>query len=207
MNAMASPSPPSPPPSDLSHPLDPNMTVRQGLADYLAENGFDVREYTAPTFRLKVLGRYFDVPNTRDRQWAIPLHDLHHVATGYGTDFAGEAEIAAWELSGGCRTWVVYYLNLTALSLGLAIAPRRVLEALRAARSARALYRQPLGYEEALALTIGELRERLGVPREGLATRGRRLHTDAQERWSGESRVAEAYCPYAERPSTEVRAS
>lgn len=160
--------------------------VREGLAGYLAENSFEVREYTAPTFRLKLLGRYFDVPNTRDRQWAIPLHDLHHVATGYGTDFAGEAEIAAWELRGGCRTWVVYYLNLVALSLGLAVAPTRVFASLRAARSARALYRQPLRYEEALSLTIGELRERLGVPREGLATRGRRLHTDAQERRDGQ---------------------
>ena len=166
--------------SDLSRPLDARVPVKKGLDEYLSENGFQVSEYTAPTVRLKILGRYHDFPNTRARQWAIPLHDLHHVATGYGTDWVGEAEIGAWELRAGCRTVIVYYLNAMAVLIGAAIAPRRVLAAWRAARSARALYRSPMTYEQALSMTIGELRAHLGVPEEGLATAGRRLHPDAQ---------------------------
>jgi hypothetical protein len=75
---------------------------------------------------------------------------------------------------------IVYYLNAMAVLIGSAIAPRRVLAAWRAARSARALYRSPMTYEQALSMTIGELRAHLGVPEEGLATAGRRLHPDAQ---------------------------
>lgn len=159
--------------------------MKDGLDEYLAENGFDVQEYTAPTVRLKFFGRYIDLPNTKARQWAIPLHDLHHVATGYGTDWVGEAEIGAWELRAGCRTAVVYYLNAMAVLIGLAIAPRRVLAAYRAAAGARSLYRTDLPYEQALRRTAGELRAHLGVPAEGLAIGGRRLHTDAQAKRDG----------------------
>lgn len=166
--------------SDLSRPIDARVLVKKGLDEYLAENGFDVREYTMPTVRLKVFGRYMDLPNTKARQWAIPLHDLHHIATGYGTDWVGEAEIGAWELRAGCRTAIVYYLNTMAVLIGLAIAPRRVLAAYRAAGAARSLYRAGLSYEQALGMSLGELRAHLGIPSEGIVTGGRRLHTDAQ---------------------------
>lgn len=166
--------------SDLSRPIGARVLVKKALDEYLAENGFDVREYTKPTVRLKVLGRYFDFPNTKARQWAIPLHDLHHVATGYGTDWVGEAEIGVWELRAGCRTAMVYYLNAMAVLIGLFVSPGRVLAAYRAAGSARSLYRAGLSYEQALGMTAGELRAHLGIPAEGIATGGRRLHTDAQ---------------------------
>jgi hypothetical protein len=51
--------------SDLSRPLDARVPVKKGLDEYLSENGFQVSEYTAPTVRLKILGRYHDFPNTR----------------------------------------------------------------------------------------------------------------------------------------------
>lgn len=167
--------------TDLSQPLPAGTSVRDARDQYLAENGFLISEYTSPTFRLKVLGRYFDLPNSRDRQWAIPLHDLHHVATGYGTDFVGEAEIGVWELRAGCRTWVVYYLNATAAFIGLFLAPRRMLAAYRAAKGAKAIYRQAFTGDDALSMTVGDLRQRLGIPPTGLATVPRRLHTDAEE--------------------------
>lgn len=167
--------------TDTSHPIDAGVRVGDALDEYLDENGFDAAEYTAPTFRLKVLGRYHDAVNTRDRQWAIPLHDLHHIATGYGTDWAGEGEIGMWELRAGCETPVVYALNLAAVTIGLMVAPARVLAAYRAARGARSLYRSNLSYKEALAMTVGELRAHLGVPATGIAGE-RRLHTDAEDR-------------------------
>lgn len=167
--------------TDTSRPLDARMRVKDGLDAYLDENGFDIAEYKAPTFRLKVFGRYFDARNSPDRQWAIPLHDLHHLATGYGTDWVGEAEIGIWELRAGCRTFIVYWLNAMATLIGFVIAPGRVVAAYRAARGAHALYRQGLSYEAVLEMTIGELRARLGVPEEGLAGE-RRLHTDAEAR-------------------------
>ncbi len=165
--------------TDTTRPFEPTLRVEDARTDYLAENGFDVAEYTSPTFRLKLLGRYFDVRNTPDRQWAIPLHDLHHLATGYGTDFLGEAEIGAWELRAGCETFIVYYLNSMAVLFGLFLSPRRVLAAFRAAKGARSLYRAPLPMDQALSMRLGDLRSHLGVPRSGIAN-DRRLHEDAQ---------------------------
>ncbi len=152
-------------------PLPPALTVRAAREVYLAENGFTTDEYTAETFWLAILGGRFRVtlPNPPPRRWAVALHDLHHVATGYGTDFIGEGEVGLWELMGGCETWVVYGLNAGAAMLGFAIAPRRLIQAYRDASTAKALYRQGGKVDDWLDLTLGELRERLGIPREGLA--------------------------------------
>src|SRR5215831_934949 len=145
------------PPRPSRAPLAPSLAVGAARDAYLAENGFDLAGYTADTFEVEVFGRTFTATNSADRKWAIPLHDLHHVATGYGTDLVGEAEIGAWELVGGCSTLIVYWLNATAVMIGLLIAPRRTLAAFRDAHRAKTLYRQPHDLEQVLGLTVGEL--------------------------------------------------
>jgi hypothetical protein len=152
-------------------PLPPTLTVRAAREVYLAENGFTTEEYTAETFSLMILGGRFKVtlPNPPPRRWAVALHDLHHVATGYGADFIGEGEVALWELMGGCETWIVYLLNVLAAMFGVVLSPRRMLAAYAGARTAKALYRQDVKLDALLDMTLGDLRERLGVPREGLA--------------------------------------
>ena len=129
-------------------------------------------------------------------QAAIPFHDLHHVATGYGTDFVGEAEVGMWELRAGCETAVVYFLNGMAVLIGLSLSPRRMLAAYRAAKGAQSLYRAPVPVEKLLAMRVGELRAHLGVPDKGIGVE-RRLHEDARllrERQIGTS--------LADRPAT-----
>lgn len=152
-------------------PLPPTLTVRQARDAYLAENGFTTDEYTAETFSLFIFGGRFKVklPNPPPRRWAIAIHDLHHVATGYGANFVGEGEIAVWELMGGCETWVVYLLNASAAMMGCVLAPNRMLQAYKDARPAKALYRQGMKVDALLDMQLGDLRERLGIPREGLA--------------------------------------
>jgi hypothetical protein len=167
--------------TDTSCPIDGAVRVQSARDEYLAENGFSASEYTQPTVRLKFFGRYFDFPNSPSRQWAIPLHDLHHVATGYGTDFLGEAEVGMWELRAGCETPVVYFLNAAAVLIGLCLSPRRILAAYRAAKGARTLYRAPLPMEQLLAMRVGDLRSHLGVPGQGVGVE-RRLHEDARLR-------------------------
>jgi hypothetical protein len=78
---------------------------------HLAANGFSLRDYEAPTFTVGIFGLSLKFPNTEGRKRAVPLHDLHHVLTGYGTDWIGEAEIGAWELGGGCNSFITYFLN------------------------------------------------------------------------------------------------
>ncbi|MDC3953418.1 hypothetical protein [Polyangium jinanense] len=152
-------------------PLPPTLTVRQARDAYLAENGFTTDEYTAETFSVMIFGGRAKVtlPNPPPRRWAIGLHDLHHVATGYGANLIGEGEIALWELMGGCETWIVYLLNASAAMGGFVLSPRRMLQAYRDARPAKALYRQGMRVDELLDMPLGDLRERLGIPREGLA--------------------------------------
>lgn len=130
---------------------------------YLAANSFSVRDYDTSTFTIGVFGLSLKLPNTEGRKRVIPLHDLHHVLTGFGTDWVGEAEIGAWELRAGCRTLIAYFLNASGVVIGLFLSPVRVWRAFRAARGQRTLYYDPAPYDRLLQMTVGELRNRLGI--------------------------------------------
>jgi len=142
--------------------------ARRALEEFLSRNGLSRSEYAAPTYVVDLFGWKVRLPNPRSRRRMVPLHDLHHIATGYGADLASEAEVGAWELRAGCTTPMLWFVNLSAALLGLFIAPRRTLRAFAAGRGHVTLYRLQLGHEEALAWTVGELRRRLGIPLEGL---------------------------------------
>lgn len=158
-------------------PFPAHWTVRQGLEVYLAENGFTKDEYSAPTTKASFLGIPFRLPNTPRHAAAIMRHDLHHVATGFGTDLRGEAEVSAWELRGGLSGIGAYVgaIVLSIIGLGAFIAPVRCLRAYRHGRTN--LFREE-GYEALLDLTVGELRVKLGLPPEGIAGH-RELHSQA----------------------------
>lgn len=144
-------------------------TVQQARDTYLDANGFSMEGYTAPTFELPILGREVSFPNPPTRQRAIARHDLHHALTGYGTDYAGEAEIGVWELRAGCNTAFLWFINLTAVAIGLVIAPRRMLRAFHDAAGARSLYLDARSYDELVALDLAQLRRDCGVPQGGIA--------------------------------------
>src|SRR5207237_3640950 len=142
-------------------------SVRRARDAYLAENGFTVAAYDARWTPVSFFGVRFAVPNTRRHRWGIMLHDLHHVATGFGTDLTGEGEISAWEISGAPRLGP-YVGSIVAggALMGLALAPRRALAAVSASRGGSSpfgLAEAPGGYESLLALTLGALRARLGL--------------------------------------------
>ncbi|MBL8953238.1 MAG: hypothetical protein JNK82_20840 [Myxococcaceae bacterium] len=149
--------------------MNPTTNVAQAFQQYLDENGFNVDEYTKPFVTMTLGPLKLTMKNRPARQKAIPLHDLHHVSTGYGTDLAGEAEIGTWELRAGCPNAFLVLINFAAMVLGLFIAPRRVLRAWRDAKGARSLYTQELTFEALGKLTVGELRAHLGVPHDGIA--------------------------------------
>ena len=171
----------APPPSEPSRarPLPAEWTVERGRDAYLAENGFSVAGYDAAWTPASLFGVRFRVPNTARHRWAIMWHDLHHVATGYGTDLVGEAEVSAWECRGGLRPLGLYTgaIVLGLALLGLVVAPRRTVAAFRAGR--RSLFQEPVAYPDALALTVEDLRELLDLPAAGLASTSRRLHPAA----------------------------
>lgn len=176
----------------LECPYPSAWTVRRARDAYLEENGFTVASYADKWTGATVFGIPIKVPNTPRHAWAIMLHDLHHVATGYGTDMRGEGEISIWEARRGLKPLGLYVASIIVFGSlgGVLMAPRRALAAWRAAAS-----RTPslfaggdtdADYEALLALTVGELRTLLSVPHEGLVT-SRALHAQAPKRIAEES--------------------
>jgi hypothetical protein len=149
--------------------------VREARARYFADNGFSEASYSDRWVKLKLgpIPIYF--PNSPSRKRAIPLHDLHHVATDYKTSWTGEAEIAAWEIGGSCTTyWAAWMLNLGGFAYGLAIAPRRVYRAFIRGRHSKNLYHSGWS-DDLLGLSVDELRTRLGITDRPVATARDRL--------------------------------
>jgi hypothetical protein len=140
-----------------------NLLMEEARNLYFAANGFSIRDYVAPTFTIGIYGFSLKFPNIESRKRVVPLHDLHHILTGYGTDWMGEAEIGVWELRAGCNSFVAYFLNGSGVLIGLFVSPRRIWRAFRAARGQRTLYREPVPYDRLLQMTVGEIRARLGI--------------------------------------------
>lgn len=158
------------------------MRVREARDRYLEENGFSLHHYEAPTFTITLFGQTWTLPNVAARRRAVPLHDLHHIASGYGTALIGEAETSAFELRGGINSLFLWCFKLAAVIIGLFLAPRRVARSFAVAHHSRTLYADDTPYEALLALSLGELRERLGIPLDGLADRPSSLHARAPRR-------------------------
>jgi hypothetical protein len=101
-------------------------------------------------------------PNTASRVRSAKLHDLHHLALGYKTDWPGEVEIAGWEIASGCarHPWA-WLLNLGAFAVGIALFPKRLYRAFLRGRHAANLYREVFPETELRNRTVGWLRRRL----------------------------------------------
>jgi hypothetical protein len=141
-----------------------SSTVRDARAEYFAANGFSEASYTDRWVTIGKLGPIrIGFPNSASRKRAIPLHDLHHVATGYATTWTGEAEIGAWEIAGGCTDhWAAWVLNSSAFAFGLVLAPRRTYRAFLRGRRSRTLYHT--GWDATLLdVSVGALRRRIGL--------------------------------------------
>jgi hypothetical protein len=107
----------------------------------------------------------FYFPNWPSRVAAARLHDLHHLATDYETDWPGEAEIAAWEIASGCaRYHAAWILNFGGFGAGLVVAPRRLFRAfLRGRRAKTNLYKSGFDESRLNDITVGMLRDQLGL--------------------------------------------
>jgi hypothetical protein len=143
---------------------DDALPLRAARERYFRDNGFAPDGgYGDPWVKLQMGPLALRLPNTPERVRSVRYHDLHHVATDYATDWTGEAEIAAWEIASGCADHrAAWLLNLCAMAIGLAIAPRAVWRAFLRGRRSRNLYREPWS-DALLEPKVGELRARLGL--------------------------------------------
>ena len=144
--------------------------MREARDLYFKQNGFSMDHYSASTFTIKLAGIPFTFPSTASRKRALPLHDFHHILTGYRTNWVGEAQIGAWELRAGCNSFITYWLNGWGVVIGLFMSPRRVWHAFRSARGQHTLYRESEPYAALLELSVGALRRKLGIPPAGFVS-------------------------------------
>jgi hypothetical protein len=141
------------------------LSLQEARDRYFQDNGFGADGgYADDWVDLKIAGIPTPFPNTALRKRAVPFHDLHHIVTGYGTDFPGECEVSAWEIGAGCKREVVaWQLDLGLTFLGAVIAPRRTFAAFVRGRRGRSFYGED--YASLLALEVCEAKRRLGTDR------------------------------------------
>lgn len=146
---------------------DLTLTVGEARRRYFERAGFPQDGgYSAAFVELARLGPIpIGFPNSDSRRRAVVMHDLHHIATGYETDWAGEGEISAWEIAAGCgRFPFAWFINLQGMVMGWVVAPGRTWRAWVRGRHSRSLYAE--GCTDALLRErVDGLRARLGLDR------------------------------------------
>lgn len=157
-----------------------SWTVTEARAAYFAENGFTTEAYDAPSATATLFGLDVRYPSTPNHRRALRAHDLHHVATGFGSDHLGEGEISAWELGSGLGGlgWYVRAIVLLGVAVGFLFSPARIVRAFRLGRRSSNLFGADADLTAIERLRVGELRAFLGLPPDGLS-RERGLHDRA----------------------------
>jgi hypothetical protein len=101
------------------------------LREHLAASGLPVDSGVSQRWIwVRFLGIPVVFPNFDARRAVLVTHDVHHLLTGYCTDWRGEAEIGGFEIASSCRRfWAAWFFNLGGFLFGLVIAPRRTFAA------------------------------------------------------------------------------
>lgn len=140
------------------------LTLQEARQSYFEANGFPPDGgYDAKWVKLQAGAVVFGIPNTAARVRAVRFHDLHHLITGYDTDWKGEFELSAWEVAGSCRGYVgAWILDIGGLAAGLVTVPRAVFHAFVRGRHSRNFYEQSWS-DDILEGTVGDARRQLGL--------------------------------------------
>jgi hypothetical protein len=125
-----------------------------------ADGGYDADHVT-----MKVARNYaFYIPNWNARRKALLKHDIHHMVTGYKSDFKGELEIASWEVGSGCWPyWAALALDLHGPAFGFWINLPRVFKAFVLGLRTRNLYSDIVSDKDVVNMTLQEVRDVLGL--------------------------------------------
>ena len=146
-----------------------DCTIAQALPMFYEQYGLSADGGASePTVKIIIYKKFcFYLPNIAARKKAVLKHDIHHIVTGYKSDFKGESEIAAWEVSTGCtHYWVGWALDLSGMALGVLYNLPGVFRAFVRGRRTKNLYHDTIPDQAALNMTVNELREKLGLDTE-----------------------------------------
>lgn len=119
------------------------LTLREARAVFYHRNGFP-QDGGAQAQRWAPFGcrdLKVHLPNFKWRRRALPLHDLHHVITGYQFSPSGEFEMAAWEFAAGRYPHILSTLFcLPLVGIGAVVIPQRTFLAFTKGRRSKTLY-------------------------------------------------------------------
>ncbi|MCB9795625.1 MAG: hypothetical protein H6741_23250 [Alphaproteobacteria bacterium] len=146
-----------------------DIRVRDARRDYFIQAGFGEGGNYEDTWAWFVAGPLrVPIYNTAGRIYAVRYHDLHHLITGYRTDWRGEFEIAAWEIGAGCGdASFAWMINLSGLGAGLLTLPRRTAAAFYRGRRSRSLYGREI--ESLLDMPLAALQAEVGTDQAAVA--------------------------------------
>jgi hypothetical protein len=141
------------------------MTLDEARQRFFTGHGFAADGGYRDKFVFVKLGpMVLPLPNIGARRAVVPYHDFHHILTRYGTDLVGEAEVAAWETGAGVPPlWEPWLVNLSAIAIGIFVAPRRTFRAFIRGRGGRTLYQRPI--DDLLCDGVDSLRHWMGLER------------------------------------------
>jgi len=109
-------------------------------------------------------------PNPESRKKALIFHDIHHIVTGYESDWQGEAEIAAWEVSTGCGDYsAAWFLDTGGIAMGMFFFPRKTFRAFIRGRRTTNLYLSNYKKEDLVKMSVAEVQQLLGLAQPDLS--------------------------------------
>ena len=118
--------------------------------------------------KLKVGKFYIPFPNTQSRKKALLFHDVHHIVTGYDSDWKGEVSISAWEIASGCREYyAAWVLDLWGMAVGLVLYPKAVFQSFVRGKRTLNLYGNPVSHDQLVSMQIGVVQRKLLLEQTG----------------------------------------
>ena len=104
------------------------MTIDRLLQDFYSENGLPENGGDAEnSFKIKILGINFKLPNPKFKKDVIHVHDIEHVLNDCDVSWKGEGFISGWKISTGLSSYFpVGLLSLWAMGYSFWINPKSV---------------------------------------------------------------------------------
>ena len=123
---------------------------------------------TDPVFHVRIGPFTVPLPNPPGRRRAVVFHDVNHLVTGYNTTFSqGEVVIAGFEVGAGCGPyWVVWYINLSMMALGIVFRPRDVFASFVRGRRSASIYRHGADPATLSRMSVAQVRTLLELDRQ-----------------------------------------
>lgn len=101
---------------------------------------------------------YIYIPNSDTRRKALLKHDIHHIITGYKSNFKGETEISSWEIASGCNHYyAAWLLDFYGMLYGFWFNLPNVFKAFVRGRRSRNLYSDVISDEAVLNMPVEKL--------------------------------------------------